>query len=110
MLTHYQEIEHYMDQGRLDSFNQALDAIYSQLAYRCEAWNLLNETQMPPSQRTPQGWIASPKAVDVCVGSQWDPDNVITCGWVDSSGSKYDGGLCDPNGHCYYTSVSYQVR
>lgn len=40
------EVEHYMDQGKLDAFNQALDAIYSQLSYRCEAWNALNETQV----------------------------------------------------------------
>lgn len=66
--------------------------------------------QIMPSKRTPQNWISSPNTVDVCMGSQWDPDHIVTCGWVDSSGSVYAGGLCDPNGHCYYTRVSYQVR
>lgn len=119
------DIEHYMDQGtpspcpvaapqyhyhtgRLDQFNEAIAAINSEMSYRCNAWNALNETNLPPSRRAPENWAVSPYNVSICEGTVWDPKHVITCGWRDPSASSYQDGICDPNGHCYYTAVSYQ--
>ena len=98
-----------MDQGRLDNFNQAIAAINSELSYRCVAWNALNETDRPPSKRSPDNWAVSQSNVSVCEGVNWDPNTPVACDFPDSSGSHYVGGICDPNGRCYYTGVSYQV-
>lgn len=128
--TSTKDVENYMDQGtklvsktisnlvfhlpsprivRLDQFNQAIAAINSELSYRCVAWNALNETDLPPSQRSPDNWAVSPSNVSTCEGVAWNPKKPVRCGWLDPSGSTYDGGVCDPNGRCYYTAVSYQV-
>ena len=95
------DLESYMDQKALDSFSEAIDGVYSELAGRCLRWNCLNATTTPPSKRHPQCVLGSPAPVANCpVGKPFNNQALITCTFTDTSGGRWNG-VCDPNGHWY---------
>lgn len=92
------DIEHYMDQDKLNGFNAAINSVTTQISLRCGAFNCLNATLVPPSARnnaTGGTNCAIPtKDVDAVCGNapQWNATHPTYCGH-DKIG-ECDGGTC----------------
>ena len=84
----------------------------TKVANRCGAWNCLNATNLPPSQRNAAVGAdcvgaGAPTPANACAGvTHWDPSAPKRCTTYEYS-AKGAAGYCGTDGLCWYTNVDF---